>query len=202
MRSPLRPRAHRRSRSHLLAGIACLGLVGCGRAPYVHLHVCGDVAVPSDVDTVGVSLLDENQKSLYEGTSNLFTAKSGAVADGGTTDGGTSDGGVCEPGTAQTLPLTFDLTAGQGNMWVVVRGFRDGVPVETVWGRVTLLTHGSADVSIGLTKDCLGVKCAYGQTCIRGQCEITKFGGDPKSCQGAPDTGSTKDSCKPVGTTP
>ncbi len=209
----------RRARTRPLGGlvVCALLLAGCGNGPRVHLHVCGDVRVPDDVDALGVTLLDADRNPVYDGTQDLFTPSDadggtagvdggsagvdGGTGGGGAADAGTSDGGAgagsCVIGQAANLPLSFDLRDGHGDMWVVVQAFKQGAPVATIEARVSFPTQGAADVSVGLTRDCLGVKCAFGQTCVKGICQVTEFGGTPAACEGAAATGPVKAACEP-----
>lgn len=188
---------------HLGVLVVCTALLaGCGNGPRVHLHVCGDIRVPKDVDALGITLLDAAGNQVYNGSQDLFTAAAAdggsAAGDGGVADGGAppTDGGTCTTGQAQDLPLSFDLRLGHGDMWVIVQGFEQGAPVIEVEGRVRFPTQGAADVTVGLTRDCLGVHCAYGQTCVKGTCQITAFGGTPSSCTGQGSTGKIEPACE------
>lgn len=182
---------------------AALALTACPGDPYVRVHVCGDVQIPGQIDALRLTLFDETQQELFSAVRELFVPGEGDPADAGTADAGPTDGGegedggACTPGTAQPLPRTFDLHAGRGQMWLVVEGLLDGVAVVRADARVEQPVRGVAVVSVGLQPDCLGVRCAYGQTCAEARCQIAVFGGDPDACAGAPPDGTPVEACRP-----
>ncbi|MDF1562017.1 MAG: hypothetical protein P1V51_03190 [Deltaproteobacteria bacterium] len=147
-------------------GLIVLG-AGCLSGPAVSVEVCGDVAVPTEVDTLRLSLSDENGVESYSGVFDLYEFP----ADGG-----------C-PLDPEALPQSFDLREGAGRMWVTVQGLRDQIEVTRVEARIEFPVRGSTDVTVALTSDCLGVSCAFGQTCVAGLCEIAQFGGTPNVCE-------------------
>ncbi len=153
---------------------------GCFSGPSVEVEVCGDVRVPSEVDTLRLSLSDENGVESYSGVFSLYDFP----ADGGCT---------VDPAA---LPQTFELREGSGQMWVTIQGLRDQIEVTRVEARVEFPVRGSTDVVMALTSDCLGISCPFGQTCVAGLCEIAQFGGNPDRCENLqprdpPDGGST-----------
>lgn len=183
----------------LAAGaLVALSASGCTGDPVVRLHVCGDARVPEDLDAVRVSLLDETGQEIFSAVKELFVPEGAADAGAPGPDGGAPpDGGACTPGSAEVLPLVFDLHDGQGRMWVVVEGLKDGVPVVRYDAQADQPVRGVADVYAAFSQDCVGVRCAYGQTCAAGRCEIAVLGGAPEACDGSPYEGGSTDACLP-----
>lgn len=160
-----------RWKSYAIGGALLIGFAtGCLSGPAVSVEVCGDVRVPSEIDTLRLSLSDENGVESYSGVFSLHDFE----ADGGCAD---------DP---EALPQTFDLREGTGQMWVAVQGLRDQIEVTRVEARAEFPIRGSIDVVVALTADCLGVSCPFGQTCVTGLCEIAQFGGTPDTCQNLP----------------
>ena len=152
----------------MIGGVLLIGSAsGCLSGPAVSVEVCGDIRVPSEVDTLRLSLSDENGVESYSGVFSLHDFQD---------DGGCAD----DP---EALPQTFDLREGTGQMWVAVQGLRDQIEVTRVEARVEFPIRGSTDVVVAMTADCLGVSCPFGQTCVAGLCEIAQFGGTPDVCQ-------------------
>lgn len=139
---------------------------GCMQGPAVRVEVCGDVLVPSEVDSLRISLADAKGVESYSGVYVLASAE---------------DGGACAP-VPDALPQTFELRDGAGEMWLTVQGLRDEVEVTRVQARVEFPVRGTTDVTVALTADCLGMSCPFGQTCVQGQCEVAQFGGTPDVC--------------------
>ncbi|RMG21655.1 MAG: hypothetical protein D6729_00340, partial [Deltaproteobacteria bacterium] len=90
---------------------------------------------------------------------------------------------TCRQGTVKHLPIVVDLPGGQGRVWVRAQGLLDGTETLVGEARAEVPVEGTVDAIIGLTQACLGVRCAYGQTCVKGRCEVTQFGGNPESCE-------------------
>ena len=75
------------------------------------------------------------------------------------------------PPTGETVSFTGRVPDGHGNTWVRVQGLKDGVVVvvsETRPGRAAMLS---------LDRSCLSVRCAVGQTCMAGECQLVPVGG-------------------------
>lgn len=156
-------------------------LTGCFGDPRVRVEICGDVAIPYTIDALRLSLRDEGQVEVSGGVFELFSP--GEIdLDGGNADAGTGDGGGCLPGEREAFPVDFELRGGAGRMWVSVQGLKDGIEVMKVVARVEFPTQGVADVTVALSADCVGVQCAFGQTCVQEQCEIAQFEGTPDVC--------------------
>ncbi|MDX9720212.1 MAG: hypothetical protein RBU37_05670 [Myxococcota bacterium] len=131
----------------------------------VTVRLCGDLDVPLQVDSVRVSLLDGERKEKRAGIRNLLE---------------------CPAELIRELPQSVELATFEGEAWVVATGLRDGVEVIRVERRVRLSSDESFELSVGLNKECIGVKCSLGQTCVEGRCALVPWGEAPLSCSSVP----------------
>ncbi len=158
-----------RGLSKRVLGVCCLlsGLAwGCGpRGDVIEVKVCGDVVLPEEVDAVRVSVLDAERNELRAGTRELV---------------------LCPQDRLLTLPQTVEFEGVDAvNAWVVVQGLKDGVSVMSYERRATLSTSLVEQVTMALTRDCIGVQCTLGQTCVDGQCEIVTEQPPVGACEAA-----------------
>ncbi len=146
-----------------LVGLA-FGLLACGADGGEPLRLCGDLAVPSDVDALRVSVLDETQASEH------FSAVIELLE--------------CPAERLTQLPLDFEVPKITANSWLRVQGLAGGAEVL----RVELRAGPDPDrarIAVALTRQCLGRACPVGQTCLDGACVIAPEAGDARlSCDG------------------
>ncbi len=132
----------------------------------VGVELCGDVQIPEDIDAVRVSILDAERNSVTAGTIELLQC----------------------PGSQQLeLPQITELEAPIGEVWIVAQGLQEGVSVITSERRLRVEEDGRApEVLLGLTRSCMRVTCALGQTCIDGTCDDAPWETDDGVCDGGP----------------
>jgi len=137
--------------------------------PVFKVEVCGDVRVPLDVDAFRITIFDAQlDKELVSGTRELVSCP-GVVTKG--------------------LPQSVELAAVSGESWVRVQGLKDGVTVSRFDRRVRVGEDEGADVRVSITRACLGIMCAKGQTCIKGDCVLADFSSPPEICTGPTPSG-------------
>lgn len=134
------------------------------------LEVCGELVAPLEVDALRVSLLDDTR--LAETFAGVYEL------------------GTCDIDSSVQLPVEVDLPDQAGDVWIGVQGLSDGVVVTRVEVRLEPPTLDGPEVTVvpvNLTRDCLGVDCAVGQTCRDGVCVVTPWHhDDPATCVGGP----------------
>ena len=100
----------------------------------------------------------------------------GVAADAAVTvgDAGVTDASILPDYEIPEGPLvqaSRRVPKGTGNVWVKAQGLSDGVVV------VTAEVRPSPNAVVRLSRACLNVTCALGQTCIDGECELVPSGG-------------------------
>lgn len=200
-----RPPVDRPPWAPLLALVIALAAASCkDETPMVVVTVCGDLQAPGDVDTLRVTVRNEDRTEAYSGLiENLSpgprTDSSNTSNDGGT-DAGDSDaappdaappdagaGDAGPPGTgcaADGVPVrrAARLPAPSGRGWVEVVGLREGVRVIASEIRSAPVGDGDRAVVVPLNRDCLGAECPLGQTCRAGACVIVPQGETEGAC--------------------
>ncbi len=182
-------------------------------SPLLRVSVCGDLRAPDDVDTLRVTVRDEDRTETYAGIVELVppgprtvtpdTSDMGVpdgsvsdagpvdlgVVDAGVGDGGVGDGGLADAGpvcSSDGVPVRrgLSLPLPKGRGWVEVIGLRAGVQVVAAEVRAPA---GAGDVAVllPLTVACLGVTCPLGQTCRSGACVLVPERGDAAACRTA-----------------
>lgn len=154
---------------------------GCAESSdSIRVQICGELVVPTEIDAVRISTLDEDRAEVTAVLDELTPAVRGddlGVADAGLAlDAGVVDGAEDPVGAA--LDVEAALPAGRGLGWVVVQGLRDGVEVIRAEAR----GRKGARVTIAFSRACVGVRCPLGRTCAAGACELALEGGAP--CDG------------------
>ena len=150
------------ARRNLLA--AALLVIGCGPpSNVVVVELCGDVLIPADIDAVRVSILNADRSEHRSGTLDLLNCGSEQLE----------------------LPQVTELEAPYGDIWVVAQGLQDGVEVLSSERRLNIEESGPAqDAIISMTRSCMRIGCALGQTCINGTCEQAPWPEDEVACSG------------------
>lgn len=172
------PRPSRRlgvARLALLLAPLLLVMGSCGaETPSLTVQICGDVRVPQDVDAVRIAALNSDRVPAASGVLSLLE---------------------CEPAeTVVGLPQTMDLNPGPGDSWITLEGIKEGVVVAHYEQRIKLEEGDSATLTMGLTRDCLGIlSCALGQSCVDGQCVIVEYGSPTGICAGGEVEGAEPD---------
>lgn len=172
-----------------LPALALLTLAACSQPEHeVDVQICGDVAVPYQIDSIRVSLLDADRQTRDEGVVELL---------------------ACPSGTVKELPvaLTFSPIAGQA--YLRVQGLKNGREVVTIENQIELTRESDVAVRLPLTRACVGVSsCPLGQTCVQGACEVTPPADRDLRCQSdetpdtMPDTGVTDATARDAGPSP
>jgi hypothetical protein len=122
------------------------------------VELCGDLSVPDDIESVRVVIYDEDRTPLRQGVRELWT---------------------CPGPTLHRLPQTFEFDPVEGDVFIEVQGLKEGAPVMRSELRTSFAagsnetTNNKATVS--LTKACMGVRCAAGETCVQGKCELVSL---------------------------
>lgn len=154
-----------------LLGMLALLMAACGPpSDTVIVELCGDVQIPGDIDAVRVSILDGDRAEHRSGTLDLLNCAN----------------------EKRELPQTYELEAPIDDIWVVAQGLQDGVEVLHSERRLQIQETGRAQTAlIVMTRSCMRITCALGQTCIDGACEQAPFPDDEVSCSGgAPSDGA------------
>jgi len=124
----------------------------------IKVRICGDVLVPGHIDAVRVSVLDANRVERRAGVMELVRCT-----------------GVNE------LPQNVELNLLEGDVWIVIQGLKNGQEVMTFERRAKVGADG-AEVLVGLNRDCIGIRCALGQTCVGGACVLAPTTDLPSIC--------------------
>ncbi len=114
------------------------------------MQLCGDLAVPEDIESVRVVIYDQNRSPLREGVRELWT---------------------CPGPTLHELPQTLEFEPVAGDVFVEVQGLKEGVPVVKSELRTTLSAD-ATEATVSLERSCMGARCAAGETCVDGECEL------------------------------
>lgn len=154
-------------RTALLASRAAAVLVGlalpaCGTDEMV-VRVCGNVAVPGEIDALRIEILDDGFGRLRDGVLSLVPE---------------------DTGTVRRFPVTRALEAAEGPGWVRVVGLKDQVGVVQFDRQVSDLAT-VAEVDAVLEGQCLRATCALGQTCVAGTCVPAPREGEAPDCGGS-----------------
>lgn len=155
-------------------GLTLWAVAGCQNPePEVEVRVCGDVDVPREIDTLRVSLLGSDREPRREAVLELLE---------------------CPEAEVHRLPQSISFRPFDGRAWAVVKGLRDGRPELRFERRLDLNGDTSTSVRLAANRDCLGVSCPEGQTCIGGECELApRSGSPPSSCESAESDGTISD---------
>ncbi|HJK96512.1 MAG TPA: hypothetical protein RMF84_04785 [Polyangiaceae bacterium LLY-WYZ-14_1] len=145
--------------------LVVLGSAGCSDDE-ITVVVCGDLAVPDDLDAVRVELLDAELGRIRDGVFRLVPDE--------------IDEGMDAP-QAESLPVAPSLTRPTGRGWVRVVPLLDGVAVGQ-FDREILSFDGVASVDAVLDSRCRRSFCPAGQTCIEGNCQVAPLASDPPGC--------------------
>jgi hypothetical protein len=139
---------------------------GCiADAPKFNVRVCGDVRIPEDVDGYRVVVFDEDlAQELRSGAEELVTCPGDQVLD---------------------LPRSSSFESVVGNSWVRLQGLKDGIVVTTFDRRVRANEDDDVDITVGMTRACIGATCAKGLTCYDGVCQAAKFESNDSVCKGS-----------------
>ena len=153
----------------MLVALAPLAATGCSTEPTdLTVRVCGDYAVPDDLEAVRIELLNEDREMLHSAVRDLV---------------------VCPEDRIRPLPqeLTFRDIDEEVSL-VKVMAISGGVAFARTERRVDAF----GEFTITLSRDCRGANCALGQACISGQCEWTPTGSDEECLEpsGAPEVSS------------
>jgi hypothetical protein len=114
------------------------------------VELCGDLSVPDDIDSVRVVIYDQNRAPLRQGVRELWS---------------------CPGPTLHRLPQTLEFDPVEGDVFIEVQGLKDGAPVIRSELRTTYGAETEA-ATVSLTQACMGARCAAGETCIEGKCEL------------------------------
>jgi len=165
-----------------VACIAALVLsVGCSDdQPRVRVEVCGDADVPRRLDGLRVSLLDADREPRREAVIELLE---------------------CPEAEVSFLPQSVSFRPFDGRAWAAVQGLDDGRPVARFERRLELNSEESTSVQLALNRDCRGVSCPPGQTCIGGDCELApRSPSTPTRCESGRENDTLPDSGDPSDT--
>lgn len=133
-----------------LLGAVALPATACSSDPAkTTIELCGDLDVPEDIEAVRVEIRDQNGKTLRQGVRELWS---------------------CPGPSLKRLPQKLEFAAVSGDVFVVVQGLKDSAPVTSAELRTKL--SGNDQATVSLTKSCMGARCAAGETCVDGQCEL------------------------------
>ncbi|MEM1347749.1 MAG: hypothetical protein AAGI01_04270 [Myxococcota bacterium] len=141
------------------AWIALALSIGCSRdLGQIEVELCGDVAVPEDIDAVRVIFLDEQRREAQSGLRELL---------------------LCPQEEVLELPQSFGFPEVLGEVTIRVQGIKDGLEVLTSERKVTVeQMRATPKFTLPLTRDCRGVQCPLGQTCQGGTCALTPSAAD------------------------
>jgi hypothetical protein len=162
-------------RTLLLAAGLAFGLAAACQnpEPNVEMRVCGDVDVPHELDSLRISLLGADRTPRREGVLELVE---------------------CPEGEVRRLPQSVSFRPFDGRAWAVVEGLREGRPELRFERRLELSADASATIRLAANRDCLGIACPEGQTCVGGECELApRSGSPPASCESAKTDGTLSD---------
>lgn len=136
--------------------LVLLGSFGCFyEEPKLRVEVCGDALIPDDIDAFRISIWDENlENELVSGTRELLR---------------------CPGPDFLALPQEVEFNAIEGETWIRVQGLRNGESVSSFWARQRTDADESGEVRVSITRACLGIQCAVGQTCVDGQCVLAEY---------------------------
>ncbi len=195
-----RPRPPSPAWAPLLALSIALAAASCkDETPMVVVTVCGDLQAPGDLDTLRVTVRDEDRSEAYSGlieklspgprTDSSNTSNSGEMdagdSDAAPPDAGAGDAGPPDSGCAAAgVPVrrAARLPAPSGRGWVEVVGLRDGVRVVVSEVRTAPIGDADLAVVVPLNRDCLGAECPLGQTCRAGACVLVPQGETEAAC--------------------
>lgn len=140
----------------MLLVVCIAGAISCDTGPpELKFDVCGDVRVPKDIDSYRVTVYEPDRETLLrEGVRELVK---------------------CPGEEYLQLPREEIFESPEQEVWVIVEAIRDGVTAITFETRVQD-TSDDTLVQIPLTRDCIGIRCALGQTCVQGECIIVEYG--------------------------
>lgn len=149
-----------------MAVIGALMVLGCGpRGDLIQVQVCGDVMLPDEIDAIRVSVLDEARNELRAGTRELV---------------------LCPEDRLLTLPQTVEFGGVESaDAWVVVQGLKEGIEVMRYARRASLSTSVVEQITLVVDRECLGINCVLGQTCVAGECEIVSEQAPEGACESA-----------------
>jgi hypothetical protein len=140
----------------LVCCIALAVLVGSGCTsdePDIHIELCGDLEVPRDIDALRVVITDLEGNPVREGVREMW---------------------MCPGPRLRQLPQTLAFDPVDQEVFVSVRGLKDGAPVLRSQIRTTLSPN-QTRATVALTQSCVGAACADGETCVDGECELIAF---------------------------
>jgi hypothetical protein len=165
------------NRKRLCAAV-WLCAAGCtGGSRDITVEMCGDLAVPRQIDTLRLIARAGTSTPISDGIIELFQCPAEKLM--------------------ATLPVERTFTYSGDIAGVEVQGIRKGVVVITSSANVDIAESGKA--FIGLAQQCLGVTCAEGQTCFKGDCVTVPFVTDKSFCGAAPpDAGAESDAATAV----
>ena len=146
--------------------IIALITTGCfADAPSFNVRVCGDVRIPQDVDAYRIVVFDENlSQELRSGAEDLVSCPGDQIRD---------------------LPRSSSFESVSGGSWVRLQGLKNGIVVTTFDRRVRAAEDTDVDITMGMTRACIGASCAKGLTCYDGVCQAAKFDSDDSVCKGS-----------------
>ena len=146
-----REKMFRGVRAVVCAAVFMVSALGCRpEATPVRVSVCGDVAVPMQIDAVRVSILDAERAEVASGVRELIE---------------------CPADRLRSLPQEFEFTQRPGEIRIVAQALLDGVEVGRS-ERLVLDASEGAELTVALEAACVGVTCPLGQTCVAGGCEL------------------------------
>jgi hypothetical protein len=125
------------------------------------VEICGDLSVPTELDSLRVAILDEQRRSVRSGVRELLQ---------------------CPGDRISALPqsVSFPLLEGEG--WIVVTGLRDEVEIIRFERRIHVEGQESNPIVAYLDRQCLGFQCPLGQTCLQGRCQLTPVATSRDQC--------------------
>ncbi|MBI5526434.1 MAG: hypothetical protein HY897_08865 [Deltaproteobacteria bacterium] len=140
-------------------------VVACPESSFdVAVEVCGDVLVPAQVDTLRLTVKDEKSAVISDGIIDLLKCPDGEVV--------------------QEIPVVRTFRSAGGRAAIEVQGLRKGVSV--IAARAAPDTGAQKKVFLGLTEACLGITCADGQACVKGECIEVPAATDEGFCGSGP----------------
>ncbi len=158
------------AKSTFLAGLILATVISCtGDPDGMSVEVCGDIAVPDELEAIRIHLLNEEREILHSGVRDLL---------------------ICPEDRIRPLPQTVNFREIDESVALVeIIALYEGVAITSTERRV----ESFGDFRVSLSESCRGSQCSLGQTCIVDSCEFTPTGSDEtcrESVTSVPDAGT------------
>lgn len=156
---------------------ATLGLVaaGCAGGRRIDLIICGDVSLP--LRTSALCLPPEEVEEPGEDDADVAIVSIDVTTDvGEVVYHSTAD--MC----AFNLPFTVEIFEGYETVTIDVSAWGPAGTIRAT-ARPSFPSSGVREIHVGLSHDCLNVRCPDGRTCVDGVCEPIGEGWGASVCR-------------------